>query len=133
MSNIQAAIGCAQMSRIDSLIMEKKNIFNRYKNNMSDLPIKLNPDIHGCISGYWMPNLVLDHHCNIESKMLIQALAIVGVDARVFFWPLSEINVVPNARLHSNKTARSISSRSLNLPSYFGMTMVKLTLSLCNP
>jgi perosamine synthetase len=44
MSNIQAAIGCAQMERIDQLINRKRQIFATYKKELAGIPVlKMNP------------------------------------------------------------------------------------------
>ena len=44
MSNLQAAIGCAQLERIDELLAKKRKIFNFYKDNLKNLPIQFNPE-----------------------------------------------------------------------------------------
>ena len=41
MSNIQAAIGCAQIERIDELISKKRDIFNLYKKHLKNYPLNL--------------------------------------------------------------------------------------------
>jgi perosamine synthetase len=54
MSNIQAAIGCAQMERIDDLIAGKRRIFTYYEEYFRDLPLKMNTETEGTINGYWL-------------------------------------------------------------------------------
>ena len=44
MSNIQAAIGCAQMERINELIARKRDIFQSYAEKLNSLPLKMNPE-----------------------------------------------------------------------------------------
>ena len=39
-SNLQAAIGCAQLERIDELILRKRRIFQTYRELLSDLPVR---------------------------------------------------------------------------------------------
>ena len=43
MSNIQAALGCAQMERIDELIGRKREIFAAYRDGLAGLPVAMNP------------------------------------------------------------------------------------------
>src|SRR5439155_7847520 len=54
MSNIQAAIGCAQMERIDDLIAGKRRVFEYYAAHLRDLPISMNPEPAGTVNGFWM-------------------------------------------------------------------------------
>src|SRR3970282_342427 len=44
MSNLQAAVVCAQMERIGELIAAKRNIFAYYAEHFRDLPLKMNPE-----------------------------------------------------------------------------------------
>src|SRR6185437_11524131 len=47
MSNLQAAIGCAQLERIEELIAGKRRVFERYKKAFTDLPVAMNPEPAG--------------------------------------------------------------------------------------
>ncbi|MDH5480372.1 MAG: DegT/DnrJ/EryC1/StrS aminotransferase family protein, partial [Nitrosomonas sp.] len=55
MSNIQAAIGCAQMERIEELVESKRNIFKYYETHLCNLPLKMNIEPANTKNGYWMP------------------------------------------------------------------------------
>ena len=122
LSNIQAAIGCAQLERISSLIDEKRSIFSKYKSLLSHLPLLLNQELPGTYNSYWMPTLVSDVGIPFERETLSSNFSQSGVDARVFFWPLSLMSI-PNFRKSGpNIISDSTYRRALNLPSYFGMT-----------
>ncbi|MCL2624824.1 MAG: DegT/DnrJ/EryC1/StrS family aminotransferase, partial [Planctomycetaceae bacterium] len=59
MSNIQAAIGCAQMERIDDLVAKKREIFLEYQKLFADTTDTImNPEPTGIVNGYWMPTIV---------------------------------------------------------------------------
>ena len=60
MSNIQAALGCAQMERIDELIGRKREIFAAYRDGFAGMPVAMNPEPEGCRNGYWMPTIVFE-------------------------------------------------------------------------
>lgn len=60
MSNIQAAIGCAQLERIDDLVRRKREIFEEYEKRLSLLPIMMNPEPRGIVNGFWMPTVVMN-------------------------------------------------------------------------
>ena len=126
MSNLQAAIGCAQMERIDKLISRKNEIMSIYRHHLTVLPgINLNPETEGIINGAWMPTVVFKAETGITREKLQVVFAEENVDSRVFFWPLSQLPMFQPRLL--NKNAYSIPSRALNLPSYHDISNDELT------
>lgn len=122
MSNVQAAIGCAQMERIDELIARKREIFHYYRDSLADFPgVCLNPEPFGTQNGFWMPTLVFARESGITREKLQVAFAAENIDARVFFWPLSSLP--PFEPASQNKIAYDLPGRSINLPSYHDVTL----------
>ena len=122
MSNIQAAIGLGQLERIDYLQNKKREIFNMYKNLLSDLALKMNPEEDNCTNGYWMPTIVFDKELQINRDNLIKFLNSRNIDARVFFWPLTETPIKGKKAFKKKYLSEEIHLRSLNLPSSFDLT-----------
>jgi perosamine synthetase len=121
MSNIQAAIGCAQMERIEDLVYRKRKIFNFYSIRLGKISgIKMNPENKGNVNSYWMPTLVFDHETCISRDILIDAFAKENIDARVFFWPLSSLDMFDD--VINNYHSWDIPERAINLPSYYDMS-----------
>ncbi len=117
LSNIQAAIGCAQMERIDELIGRKREILAAYRDALASLDgVSMNPEPADTINGAWMPTVVFDERTGVTREKLQAALAAENVDARVFFWPLSGMEMFEPVR--ENRHAWSIPGRAINLPSY---------------
>ena len=117
MSNVQAAIGVAQLSRIDALVKRKREILAFYKEKLRELDgIHMNFEPQGCINGAWMPTIVFDKRLNITREKLLNSFQEERIDARVFFWPLSSLPMFENAEY--NKNSYDIPKRSLNLPSF---------------
>lgn len=117
LSNIQAAIGCAQMERIDELIGRKREILAAYRDALASLDgVSMNPEPAGTINGAWMPTVVFDERTGVTREKLQAALAAENMDARVFFWPLSGMDMFEPVR--ENRHAWSIPGRAINLPSY---------------
>jgi perosamine synthetase len=73
MSNIQAAIGCAQMERIEELIAGKRRIFAYYAEHFRNLPLKMNPEPAGTTNGYWMSTIVVDEGVPFNREDLLAA------------------------------------------------------------
>lgn len=121
MSNIQAAIGCAQMERIDELIARKRAIFQGYRDRLAGFgKIALNPEPEGTVNGFWMPTAVFDRRTGVTRERLLAAFAAENIDARVFFWPLSSLPTF--GRREQNVVAYDLPGRAINLPSHHDLT-----------
>jgi len=121
MSNIQAAIGCAQVNRISELMQRKKEILSTYRAHLEGLPgIALNLELPGTINGAWMPTVVFDSKMGVTRKILLDAFTVENIDARVFFYPLSSLPMFESNPLNIN--AWSIPERAINLPSYYDLS-----------
>lgn len=125
MSNLQAAIGCAQLERIEELINKKREIMSIYRERLAGLPgISMNPEPEGTVNGAWMPTVVFAPDTAMSRENLQEAFATENVDARVFFWPLSGLPMFePKA---TNVNSWSIPERAINLPSYHDITTDEL-------
>jgi perosamine synthetase len=120
MSNIQAAIGCAQMERIADLIARKREILAAYKTQIAGIEgVSMNPEQQGTINGAWMPTVVFATETGVTREMLQAAFAVENIDARCFFWPLSSTPAF--LQESTSPTAHSIAERSTNLPSFHDM------------
>lgn len=121
MSNIQAAIGCAQIERIDELTRRKHEIFSYYRDRLAIFPgLSLNPEPAGTVNGAWMPTVVFDAETGVTRESLQDAFVAGNIDARVFFHPLSTLSMF-EAR-PQNLLAWSIPRRAINLPSFHDMS-----------
>ncbi|GGP24603.1 DegT/DnrJ/EryC1/StrS family aminotransferase [Silvimonas amylolytica] len=125
MSNIQAAIGCAQLERIDELVARKREVFHQYQAALRAWPqISLNPEPAGTLNGYWMPTAVFDPAIGVTREQLQAAFQREQIDARVFFSPLS--STPPFVAMPENRVAFDIPTRAINLPSYHDLTLEQI-------
>lgn len=116
-SNIQAALGYAQVQRIEELVAKKIEIFHSYEKKLSHIDyISMNYEQEYTKNSYWMPTVILDERLNIDRDKLIDYLQSSKIDARVFFYPISSLDIFENA---DNKRAYKVSKYGLNLPSFF--------------
>jgi perosamine synthetase len=126
MSNIQAAIGCAQLERIAELTGYKRKIFLHYHEHLRHFPgLSMNPEPHGTTNGYWMPNIVFAPETGVCREDIQAAFSAEEIDARVFFWPLSSLPFFSNESCGS-ANSQSLSGRAINLPSYHDITSAEL-------
>ena len=121
MANVQAAIGCAQLERVDELIARKRDIMEGYRERLAGIArLELNAEPAGTRIGAWMPTVVFDASLRVSRDLLQAAFAADNIDARVFFHPLS--SMPPFVAQPSNRNAWDIPTRAINLPSFHDMT-----------
>lgn len=121
MSNLQAAVGCAQMERIQDLIERKRQIFHRYRSALGPASaIQMNPEPAGTVNGYWMPTIVFDRKLPFDRKALLERFRENNIDGRVFFYPLSMLPMFEDQP--ANTVSYDIHARAINLPSYHDIT-----------
>ena len=123
MSNIQAAIGCAQIQRIEELINKKRAILESYKAAFENFDIPFwgfNSEPNDCSIGAWMTTAILDEpseNSNI-SEILQLNLKSKGIDVRSFFVPLSSTPPFKHLVVERvvNNWAYRIPPAAINLP-----------------
>ncbi len=123
MSALQAALGLAQLRRIDDLVNKKRTIFSWYSERLeSNEHLTLNHEPGGVYNTYWMTTILLSEDLKHERDSVMQKLASRGIDTRPFFHPLSSLPAFEGLPQSScakdgNIHAYSVSPRGLNLPS----------------
>jgi perosamine synthetase len=123
MSGLQAALGLAQLDRVDELVARKRAIFGWYQELLGDAPgIVLNRSTAGVENGYWMITVILDPSLGWTKEALIPAIKSAGVDVRPFFYPLSQLAAYRDTESGRtaavrNRTAYETSPYGINLPS----------------
>ncbi len=126
MSNLQAAVGCAQLERIDDLIRRKREIFSYYRERLASVPgITMNAELPGTENGAWMPTVVFSQESGIQREAIQKAFQVEAIDARVFFWPLSSLPCF-SGHAAGGTHSQSIALRAINLPSYHDVTTSEL-------
>lgn len=117
MSNIQAALGLGQLERADELIEMKRRLFNWYEEGLADVPhIRLNKEVEGARSIYWMSSLFLDESAPIDRDELIKQLKARNIDTRPVFPAISQYPIWPRPQT-PQPTALRVGFRAINLPS----------------
>jgi perosamine synthetase len=132
MSSMQAALGLAQLERIDELIARKAEIFAWYAQGLMDLDgVALNHEAPGTRSTYWMTTIIWDPAYGFRKEYLMDLLERRGIDTRPFFHPLSSLPAYSGlaeaaAARERNHVSYQISPYGVNLPSGLNMTAEKV-------
>jgi perosamine synthetase len=120
MSNLQAAMGCAQIERADQLVDRKREIFSWYKELLSDFPAILNPELPDTKNSYWMPTVIINQDINFDRESLFTFMRDNNIDSRPFFYPLSSLPMFEKQA--NNRIAYETHERGINLPSHHDLT-----------
>jgi perosamine synthetase len=126
MTNVQAAIGKAQVERIDDTVDQKRRIGQRYVEGLASLPgIRLQVERPWARSVWWMNGLVLDKQSSHTAASLAQALTALGVETRPFFLGMDRQPALRERGLFDGEdypVTDELAEMGLYLPSGVGLT-----------
>jgi perosamine synthetase len=122
LSNLQAALGVAQLERLDKSIAIKRRMGARYTELLKgasgiQLPVASTPYAENI---YWVYGLVLDDAVPFDAREAMARLAKLGIGTRPFFWPMHEQPVFRRMSLfegESHPAAERIARRGFYIPS----------------
>ncbi len=122
MTNIQAALGLSQLKNINNVIKKKMSVGRQYfqklkKNkNLQILP----PSNSFAKNIYWIVGIVIKNK-KIKTKNMIKKLLGYGIQARPFFWPMSEQKIFKKLKIFDKANypnSKYLSEYGFYLPSY---------------
>ena len=116
LTNLQAALGCAQLERINDFIKIKRQNAKLYKSLLKDIPeITLPVEKKYAKNVYWMFSMLIN---NYDRDLIIEKLKKANIDSRVFFYPISDQPIYKNKVKDKNlEISKKIAYQGLNLPS----------------
>ena len=120
MTNLQAAIGCAQMEKIDQILAKRAAISETYDTKLGrDRLITLQEKIPGRKKVSWLYPILIDtEHVGKDIRQVQIELAEKNIDSRPFFYSLNQMPPYQQLRSQSLVNAKTISNRGLCLPSF---------------
>ena len=127
MSSMQAALGLAQVERLDELIARKREIFSWYQEKLATVDgLTLNAEPAGVENSYWMVTVLAERSLGLDKRTLMSRMSDESVDCRPIFSPLSSIPAFagsPEAEKarRRNVVSNSVGACGINLPSGFNV------------
>lgn len=125
MTNIQAAIGLAQLGRIDELVERRRNNAYRYNSLLKDIGgIKLPPEKEWAKNVHWMYSILIKDEFGMRRDELMSKLGQKGIETRSFFIPMHQQPVFHKLGLFNRESypvAEELSRKGLYLPSSSGL------------
>lgn len=126
LTNLQAAIGLAQLARIDEIVRRKRELAADYSRRLRDLDaLELPGEATWARSIYWMYAVVLRDAAPFDAAELAARLQRDGVETRPFFLGMHEQPALHRRGLfvgESYPEAERLARRGLYLPSGLGLT-----------
>jgi perosamine synthetase len=131
MTNLQAALGCAQLERLDEFVRRKRAMGARYTEKLAgvkglQLPLARTPDAD---SIYWVYGMVLDEQVPFDADEAMRRLAKMGVGCRPFFWPMHEQPVMRRMGLFEGlklPVSEKLGRRGFYVPSGLALTETQI-------
>ncbi|MCX4299383.1 MAG: DegT/DnrJ/EryC1/StrS family aminotransferase [Lachnospiraceae bacterium] len=126
-TNLQAAVGLAQLERLDEFITKKREMGRYYTEHLKDvkgliLPIERTNYADNI---YWVYGLVLEKDIPADNRLIQKLLAEEGIGSRVFFWCMHEQPVYQRQRLFENQkypNAEYLARKGFYIPSGLALT-----------
>lgn len=130
-TNLQAAVGLAQVERLEEFVDKKREMGRYYTECFSDikdvwLPI---PKTDYAQNIYWVYGIVLKRNLNITNREVIKLLAEEGIGARTFFWCMHEQPVYQTKKLfvgEKYENAEYLARKGFYIPSGLALTKIQM-------
>jgi perosamine synthetase len=119
-TNLQAALGCAQMEKADKLIGRRREIHASYCRQLGRLPgVKLNRTYDWATSSYWLICLEAEGFDLQKREELMQFLRSKNIDSRPYFYPMS---AMPYFKPANTPITQRVYQTGINLPTFYEIT-----------
>jgi len=130
LTNIQAALGVAQLERIEDIIAHKRWLGQEYTRRLQDLScVQVAREQPWAKSIYWMYGLVLSTETGMDASRFAQRLGAKGIETRPFFLGMHEQPVFHKRGLFAGErypVAERLARQGLYLPSGMALTKEQL-------
>ena len=119
MTNICAAIGLAQLEKVDENNKKKRQLAEWYREGLRNLPLITHDETGDVRHSFWMCSILLNEAKDRDP--LREHLKSAGIETRPLFYPAHLMSMYQKQN-EKHPVAESIGSRGINLPSWPGMT-----------
>ncbi len=129
LTNIQAALGVAQLERISDHIAAKRRIAANYSQALADLPgITPTREASWADSIFWMYTVLIDkNRYGMNSRVLMCKLRENNIQTRPLWHPIYSLPPYVNCQAFKIQAGNDLYSRGLCIPSSVGLTEVQVT------
>ena len=124
LSNLQAAVGCAQMEQLDEFVSDKRRIAARYDRELGNVPgIEFMREAEWASSAHWLYTMLInEREYGMDSRSLLDQLGRNKIQARPLWQPLHRSPAHANSPAHNIQIADEIHRRALSIPCSVGLS-----------
>ena len=131
MTNMQAALGVAQLEQLDDFVSKKRQIGEYYNSEFSDLSKLQLPLSQTSYARniYWVYGILLPKSCGVSAKQFMLELQSLGVGTRPFFAPLDDqpfLDIYGIKRGENCPNAKQLHDFGFYIPSGLGLTKTQM-------
>ncbi|WP_027633912.1 LegC family aminotransferase [Clostridium hydrogeniformans] len=118
MPNILAAMGCAQLEKLDEYVSIKRKNANIYNAELKDIKGVTIHKEKECEKGsYWLYSVLIEEEYGLSRDELILRLMENKIQSRPFFMPIHEMPMYKKCRHGNMDNTIELCSKGINLPS----------------
>jgi aminotransferase in exopolysaccharide biosynthesis len=118
MPNINAALGCAQLEKLNEKLEKKRELFTRYQEAFRSISgVNLVHEPQNCQSNYWLQTILLEEHYSQFIERILESSNYLQISTRPSWKLINELKIYENAPSMGVEIATSLSKRLINLPS----------------
>lgn len=131
MSNVQAALGVAQLERLGEFIQRKRKMGRLYTEMLANIPALQLPlaKTEYADNIYWVFGMIIGEEVGFDAEEAMSRLGAMGIGTRPFFWPMHEQPVFRRAGLFQGEclpVAERMARRGFYIPSGLGLTEAQM-------
>lgn len=136
MTNLQAALGLAQIERLSEFVDRKRRMGEKYTELLSSVPALELPVAKTIYADniYWVYGVILKEELSVDAEEMMRRLYQRKIGTRPFFWPMHEQPVFKKMRLFNKEdypVAERMARRGFYLPSGLALTEGQIE-EVCN-
>ena len=124
LTNIQAALGCAQMEQLDDHVASKRRIATTYQRGIEDIAgLEFYEASDKSFCTYWLSTIMVDEATfGIDSRSIMKALSSEGIQSRPVWHPINSLPPYKHCESYKVEVATHIYKHALSLPSSTSLT-----------
>jgi perosamine synthetase len=129
-TNIQAALGLAQLEQIDDFLNARNEIISSYRRKLESHGIACNPRVNAQPVN-WISCAVVQGFSRSQRDEVMAELRRQGIDTRPFFFPMSKFPMYEKPAQQKNPVSNRLSDSGFNLPTFVGITEAQIA-TICS-
>jgi len=124
LSNVLAAIGCAQLEVLEEHVAAKRAVADRYRDAFDSVPgLTVMREAPWAFSTHWLTTVLVDPaDVGFDSRELLRRLSNAGIQSRPLWQPLHLSRPFADAQSYRCEVASRVAAQSLSLPSSVGLS-----------